>query len=335
MRKLIPWLALVLIACAALATPVALPTARPIAPAATVITPTSLPTQTLAPYEQYTIDYLRKRTYGGGKIEVLQTLADTDSFSGYAIRYPSDGLNIYGFMTIPKGPGPFPVIVSIHAYAPPGTYDPFNVEADFADFFAANQFIVVHPELRNQPPSDSGDNLLRVGMTTDVMNLIALLKARNDLPMELATANIDQLGLWGMSLGGEIALRVITISSDIKATVLYSALSGDEKRNSQQLSIVLQDAQFQQDSQLPLEMFDRVSPMYYYNRVTSVVQLNHGLNDKTAPISWAVETCDFLQAAGVSVQCIYYPEVGHVFGGDIREKMKQNALEFYQAHLLQ
>jgi dipeptidyl aminopeptidase/acylaminoacyl peptidase len=335
MRKLVLLVVFLLLGCSTLATPAALPTARPVKPTANVITPIPLPTETLAPYEQYTIDYQRKRTYGGGRIEVLQTLADTDAFTGYAIRYPSDGLNIYGFMTIPKGTGPFPVIVSLHAYAAPGTYDPFNVESDFADFFSVNQFIVVHPEMRNQPPSDSGDNLLRVGMTTDVMNLIALLKARNDLPAELSSANTDPFGLWGMSLGGEIALRVITLSPDIKATVLYSALSGDEKLNSEQLSIVLQDDQFQQDAQLPLEMFDRVSPMYYYNRVTSVVQLNHGLNDKTVPISWAVKTCDFLQAAGVSVQCIYYPEVGHVFGGDIREKMKQNALEFYQAHLLQ
>ena len=89
---------------------------------------------------------------------------------------------------------------------------------------AANQFIVIHPGLRNHPPSDSGDNLLRVGMTLDVMNLIALVKARDALPPELASANTDQIGLWGMSMGGEIGLRVITISPDIKAAVLYSPL---------------------------------------------------------------------------------------------------------------
>jgi dienelactone hydrolase len=65
-------------------------------------------------------------------------------------------------------------------------------------------------------------------MTVDVMNLIALIKSRTDLPAELANANTDLLGLWGTSMGGEIALRVITISSDIKATVLYSALGGNE-----------------------------------------------------------------------------------------------------------
>jgi uncharacterized protein len=319
MKKLFPLLALLLASCSLLAKPVAIPT--------------PLPTPTLAPYEQYTIDYLSRRTYGGGKIEVVQKLSESKNFTSYSIRYPSDGLNIYGFTNIPRGNGPFPVIVSVHGYAPLVDYDPFNPAQDFADFFADNGFIVVHPGLRNQGPSDKGDNLLRVGMTIDVMNLIALLKVQNDLPVELATANPDKLGLWGISLGGEIALRVLTLSPDVKAAVLYSPLSGNEERNSRQLYEVLRDEQFQEDAKVPLELLDRISPMNYYQKVKSAVQLNHGTEDTTAPISWAVETCDFLKSAGVSVQCIYYKGAGHVFSGENTRKLRQNALEFYQSQL--
>ncbi len=333
MKKLFLLLTFLLASCALRATPVAIPTATAALPTATVITATPLPTPTLAPYEQYTIAYLGRRNYGGGKIEVIRKLAETDTFANYSIRYPSDGLNIYGFMNVPKGDGPFPVIISVHGYLPPGQPDPFNPSTDFADFFADNQFIVVHPTLRNQPPSDNGDNLLRVGMTIDVMNLIALVKAKNDLPVELASANPNLLGLWGTSLGGEIALRVLTLSPDIKAAVLYSPLSGNEERNSRQLYEVLRDEQFQEDAKVPLELMDRISPMYYYHQVKSKVQLNHGTKDTTAPISWAVETCDFLKSAAVSVQCIYYEKAGHVFNGDNARKLRQNALEFYQAQL--
>ena len=134
-------------------------------------------------------------------------------------------------------------------------------------------------------------------------------------------------------MGGEIALRALTISPDIKAAVLYSAFSGNEERNSRQLYKVLRDEQFQKDTTVPLELLDRISPMYYYHQIKSAVQLNHGTKDTTAPISWAVETCDFLESAGVSVQCIYYEKAGHVFNGDNTRKLRQNALEFYQAHL--
>ena len=334
-RRFLPLAALLLISCSLLGTPVAPPQATVVIPTATVITPTPLPTPTLAPYEQYTIDYLRKRMYGGGNIEVLETLAENDAFTSYSIRYPSDGLTVYGFMNAPKCAGPFPVIISIHGYAAYGNYDPFNPAQDSADLLAANQFIVIHPGLRNQPPSDNGDNLLRVGMTLDVMNLIALVKAWNALPPELASANPDRIGLWGMSMGGEIGLRVITISPDVKAAVLYSPLSGNSERNSRQLYEILRDEEFTKDFAIPLEMLDRISPVYHYYKITSAVQLHHGTADTTAPISWAVETCDFLKAAAVPVQCVYYQDAGHIFGGEGLEQLRQAALEFYRLHLSQ
>jgi dipeptidyl aminopeptidase/acylaminoacyl peptidase len=334
MKRFFLALTLLLTSCALRATPVPTPMPTVVLPTATVVTPTPAPTPTLAPYEQYTIDYLGKRTYGGGKIEIVKRLAESKDFTTYTFRYPSDGLTIYGFMNVPKGEGPFPVIISVHGYVPAGQPDSFNPVMDFADFFADNQFIVIHPTMRDQPPSDSGDNLLRVGMTIDVMNLIALVKTKSDLPAELANADPDRMGLWGMSLGGEIALRVLTLSPDIVATVLYSPLSGNEERNSRQLYEILQDEQFKKDAEVPIELFNRISPMYYYHQIKSAVQINHGTRDTTAPISWAVETCDFLTSAGVTVQCNYYEKAGHVFVGDNTRALRQHALEFYQSYLL-
>jgi dipeptidyl aminopeptidase/acylaminoacyl peptidase len=334
-RHYLPLAALLLISCSLLAVPpAALPQATVILPTATVVTATPLPTPTLTPFEGYTIDYLRKRTYGSGTIQVLEKLAENDSFTSYSIRYPSEGLNIYGFMNVPKGQGPFPVIVSIHGYAGYGKYDPFNPAQDSADFLAENQFIVLHPGLRNHPPSDNGDNLLRVGMTLDVMNLIALVKAQNDLPPELASADTDRIGLWGMSMGGEIGLRLITISPDVKAAVLYAPLSGNHERNSRQLYEITRDEEFAKDFTIPLEVLDRTSPVYYYHEITSAVQIHHGTADSTAPISWAVETCDFLKAAAIPVECLFYQDAGHVFSGERLQQLRQNALEFYRTHLL-
>lgn len=303
-----------------------------VAPTATNIPATITPTPTLEPFGEYTIDYLRRRTYGGGRIEVIETLLETDVFTSYSIRYPSDGLVIQGFVDVPKGDGPFPVIVSIHAYSQYGGYNAFDPYADFADFFAANGFIVLHPGLRNHPPSDNGDNLLRVGMSVDVLNLIALAKAGDQWPSELPPADTHSLGLWGMSLGGEIALRVLTVDSAIKATVLYSSLTGDIERNSKQLYAQLADKQFQHDLEIPPAMFERISPVHYYDKVKSAVQIHHGMEDTIVPVGWATETCDLLRAAGVSVECLYYT-AGHIFNRPDVETMQQRALEFYRIFL--
>jgi dipeptidyl aminopeptidase/acylaminoacyl peptidase len=75
--------------------------------------------------------------------------------------------------------------------------------------------------------------------------------------------------------------------------------------------------------------------MYFYHFITSAVQIHHGMDDSTAPISWAVETCTFLQSAGVSVQCVYYPDVGHVFNRSNFEKLQDSTLEFYKINLSQ
>jgi dipeptidyl aminopeptidase/acylaminoacyl peptidase len=172
-------------------------------------------------------------------------------------------------------------------------------------------------------------------MSVDVLNLIALLKEQGNLPVELAQADSSRMGLWGTSLGGEIALRVLTVSPEIKAAVLYSSMSGNQELNSRQLYRLTQDNQFQDDTQVPIEMMDRISPLYFYHLITSAVQLHHGMDDSTAPISWAVETCNFLQSAGVSAQCVYYPDVGHIFNRSNFEKLQVSSLEFYKINLLQ
>ena len=91
-------------------------------------TSTSTPSATPDPYEPLTIEFLSARDYGGGEIEVLEVMAENGWFTRYLIRYPSDGLWIYGFLNVPvpdgpAGPGPFPVIIALHGYIDPAIYN--------------------------------------------------------------------------------------------------------------------------------------------------------------------------------------------------------------------
>ena len=154
-----------------------IPTSGATATARLTASPTPTTIATLAPYEQYTIDGLRQRTYGGGNVEVLELMEEKDCFTRYLIRYPSDGLMIYGFANVPKGEGPFPIIIVIHGYGDAAEYQTLDYTTDAADRLTEAGYIVVHPNLRNYPPSDKGDNLFRVGIAVDVLNLIALMKS--------------------------------------------------------------------------------------------------------------------------------------------------------------
>lgn len=101
-------------------------------PAPLETTPTGVPA-TLQPYEQYTIDFLRARSYGGGEIEIVETLEETEAFTRYSIRYPSDELSIGGIVNVPKGEGPFPVILAIHGFVDPAIYEPLDYTSPLVD----------------------------------------------------------------------------------------------------------------------------------------------------------------------------------------------------------
>lgn len=288
---------------------------------------------TLAPYEQYTIDTLRGRTYGGGNIEVVEALEDKGSFTRYLILYPSDGLTIYGFANVPKGAGPYPIIIFVHGYVNIADYETLDYTTDSADGMTQAGYIVLHPNLRNYPPSDNGDNLFRVGMAVDALNLIALVKS-GAMPSELsATASPDRIGLWGHSLGGNIVLRVLTVSSDVKAAVLYASLSGDEAKNAQLLSRIVTDPSLQTELTTSPALIHSISPSHYYKGITAPIQLYHGTSDSTVPVGWAQETCGLLKDAGVAVNCIYYTDEDHTFRSRVSVQFVGSQIDFFRIYL--
>jgi dipeptidyl aminopeptidase/acylaminoacyl peptidase len=312
---------------------VATPTVSTSTATATAVSPTLTITLTLAPDEQYTIDHLRQRSYGGGTIEVLRTMEGPDQFTRTVIRYSSDDLTLYGFMNIPAGEGPFPVIIMMHGLGDSGSFNELNYRNVILDGLARHGYLAILPVMRGYPPSDSGDNMFRVGMAIDMLNLIALIKTQGGRPGALEKALPDRIGILGQSLGGNVALRVLTVSSDIKAAVLYSSLSGNELKNSQQLFKISMEPQFQNELNVLPSLLPRISPVYYYGEITAPIQLHQGTKDETVPISWARETCSLLQTAGKNIECIYYEGEGHIFGADSRTKFIENMSEFYKTYL--
>jgi dipeptidyl aminopeptidase/acylaminoacyl peptidase len=311
------------------------PTSVPSTATATPLSPTPTITFTLAPYEQYTIDYLRRRSYGGGTIEIARTMDVTDQFTRTVIRYTSDDLTLYGFMNIPAGNGPFPVIIVMHGLGDSGSFNNLNFRSDIVDALTNQGYIVILPIMRGYPPSDSGDNMFRVGMAMDMLNLIALIKTQGGGTGALEKAMPEQIGILGQSLGGNVALRVLTVNSDVRAAVLYSSLSGNELRNSEQLFKITVDPQFQNELNILPSQLQNISPVHYYANIIAPIQLHHGTIDETVPVSWAEETCSLLSTARKNIECIYYEGEDHVFDGDVKIQFLENTIRFYKTYLSQ
>jgi len=264
---------------------------------------------------------------------VQETLATNSIFTRMLISYPSDGLKIYGFMDIPQ-PGrskpPYPIVIALHGYIDPAIYNTVDYTTHYADSLAWAGYIVLHPNLRGFPPSDNGDDLFRVGMAVDVLNLITLVKEQAGKPGPLELADPQAIGLWGHSMGGGVVTRVLVVSPDVRAAVLYGAMSGDDQKNYERIfNYFSNQSRGVEELNTPLEAFNRISPINFLDRIQAAVSINHGKNDIDVPLAWSLDLCQRLQRLGKSVECFTYPGQSHTFHGAGDELFIQRMVDFY------
>jgi hypothetical protein len=103
------------------------------------------PSSTPFAFQELTIPYLRNREYKSSLGERKQAI-ETESYIGYLTSYNSDGLTVYGLLTIPKGDVPeggYPALVFVHGYIPPQSYRTLENYNSYVDYLAKNGFVVL------------------------------------------------------------------------------------------------------------------------------------------------------------------------------------------------
>jgi dipeptidyl aminopeptidase/acylaminoacyl peptidase len=320
------------------AAPTQQPTRSAAPPSPAAPTATAAPTPTPDPYAGLTIADLAAREYGSGEIRVEEVLAVTDAFTRSLITYPSDGLTIYGFMNVPRleggrGEGPRPVVLVLHGYISPDTYTTLAYTARYADALARAGYVAIHPNLRGFPPSDEGPDPFRVGTAIDVFNLIALVREHGGRPGPLRHADPRRIGVWGHSMGGGIAIRVITVDPQIKAAVLYGSMSADERQNYERILEWSDRERGEEELDTSEEDMRRIAPIYHLERIEAAVSIHHGDLDATVPLEWSLDLCGRLEGLGKTVECFTYEGQPHTFGGAGDQLFMQQYIDFFDRHL--
>jgi len=297
--------------------------------------PTAMPTvsPTPDPYRGLTIPDLRSRSYGTGTIQFEPEQRVSSRFSRYFFDYPSDGISVHGFLDLPHGEGPFPVVLVLHGYIDPALYQTLTYTTRYADSLAGEGFLVLHPNFRNYPPSDPGPNPFRVGYAVDVLNLIALIEKQAGQPGPLENADPKSVGLFGHSMGGGIALRVITAQAPVQAAVVYASMSADDQLNFEKIYEWSDGQRGAAEFNTPVEDLARISPINYLDGIEAAVSIHHGAADRLVPPEWSEDLCRRLTELEKIVECFSYPGEPHTFIGYGSLQLMDRSVTFFQEHL--
>ena len=90
------------------------------------------------------IEALRRQKYPGGEFIVEKNLNNGTNYRQMVVSYLSEGLKIYGLLTIPLAPKPengYPAIVFIHGHIPPKQYSTINNYPTYQAALARGGFI--------------------------------------------------------------------------------------------------------------------------------------------------------------------------------------------------
>ena len=267
------------------------------------------------------IENLRQREYKSSPIIVENTLSNNGVYTSYLISYSSDGLKIYGRMNVPTGSDPFPIIILDHGYFNASSFTSGDGTQTIADILARNGYLTLASDYRGFGESENdeqGSRGHRPDYAIDVLNLIASVP-------NLEKTNSNKIGMWGHSMGGEVALRVAEATDMVKAIVLWAPTSG---RVSDNARFYGNGRRLQGSSST-----DGASPINYLRFIFSPISLHQGLSDTEVRPEWSKELNEALKKEGKIVEYFEYPGQDHNFRNLGWDVISKRTIDFFDKYL--
>ena len=316
--------------------------ASPLAPSTTPAPPATPEASPLA------ISAMRAKAYPGSDIAIETELSSGAGYKRYIVSYQSDGLKLYGLLTVPMGSAPaggWPVILLNHGYIPPAEYSTEESYAGIVAPLAAAGYIVFKPDYRGNGSSQGApcQPYICPDYVTDSLNALASIKKYKD-------ANPNETGVWGHSMGGNITLHELVISHDLKAAVLMAGVVGSYSGILDWWKVrvatgVLTTQNDLETDQLVNQMVSRhgtpqtnpdywnsIDPTAFASDIQLPVLIQVGSADTVVPPDFSRGLAAQLQGAGKVVSFHGYPGANHNLTPDTAAAMRE-AIAFFDQYL--
>lgn len=295
-------------------------TSTPPAVAASVtvtVTATPIP----AAEHPLTVANMRARFYPGSEMVIEQRLSSGVNYARYVASYLSDGLKIYGLLTIPNGEAPaggWPIVLFNHGYIPPEIYRTTERYVAYQDGFARSGYITFKSDYRGHGSSEgeASSGHANPDYTTDVLNAMTSLR-------RLEEADGERVGMWGHSMGGSIVLRSMIVTDTVKVGVIWAGVvaSYPDLLNRFELEGVPVPEWFARwrdefiaaygtPEENP-EFWRAISPNSYLADLSGPIQLHHATGDDSVPVQYSDVLADQIEAVGGEVEYYRYNGDNH------------------------
>jgi len=291
------------------------------------------------------ISVLRQTDFPGSELTIEQTLSNGSNYRKYVASYMSEGLKIYGLLTVPavtpedeKG---WPVIIFNHGYIAPAVYKTTERYVAYQDAFASAGYITFKSDYRGhgasegEAPGGYGSN----AYTIDVLNAISSIK-------RYPGVNPEKIGMWGHSMGGSITLKSMVTTKDVKVGVIWAGVVGSypdlverwrrrpspsplptsptSTRGRWRQELI---ARYGEPSANP-EFWASISPNSFLADISGPIQLHHGAEDTSVPIEFSKSLEEQMRSAGKEVELFIYEGDDHNLSNNLSLALKRSVSYF-------
>lgn len=314
-------------------------------------------TNSLFEFSPISIPYLREQTLEDTDIAIEEDLNSTASYNRYIASYISEGNKIYGLLTVPKTSPPengFKAIVFNHGYIPPNQYSTTERYDAYVDYLARNNFVVFKIDMRGHGKSEGipSGSYFSPAYTFDALYALKALQ-------KLDYVNANSIGMWGHSMSGNLILRAMLVSDEVKAGVIWGGAVysyedyskyrisdtsyvrqprtseeqekiDDRRVNPERISQLREDPEGIDFSD---SFWSAISLTQNLQFLNAPVQLHHSINDNVVNIGYSRDLATALENAQKEYEFYEYQGGGHNIESPYFEQAMRRTVDFFNENL--
>ncbi|WP_334077414.1 alpha/beta hydrolase family protein [Paenibacillus sanfengchensis] len=267
--------------------------------------------------------------------ELIEVPGQNPNIDIYKVFYKSDNIKVLTYLTVPKAPGKYPLVVHLH-----GGYALERKELSHYDFgftfgfsYMSDEVVYLYPLYHGYLESDGHVQ----GIAENTRD------AENAIKVAISTGSVkpDSVYLLGASMGGGVALRLASERQDVKAVVGVSPFVGwdvnlrwlDEHPDVTSPEIVAENREtagyvryslinVNPESKGDYSILDRIPD------IQAPVLLLQGTADESLIWQTVQDFADEMEEAGKTVKLVLYPDGRHGLADKHQDQRNQEVMQW-------